>query len=218
MTDESTRPLDAIRVIDDAETLRLIADPLRLRLLELMRQQPRTVSELAELLEVPRTKLYYHMKLLEEHDLITVDTTRIVSGIVEKRYRVTAYRLTIDKTILGSPDSGDAPLDVFLSVVLDEVASEIRRAVRSGLIDLDQTHLEEIAPRQLMIGRSWFRFTPDQVMAFRDRYDQLLSEFADCIAPGIGELPPDPDNPGSELYEWLIAFYPTVPPVEWDQE
>ncbi|MGB3328273.1 MAG: winged helix-turn-helix domain-containing protein [Thermomicrobiales bacterium] len=197
-----------IRFIDDPETLRLIADPLRLRLLELIRQQPRTVTELAEELGVQRTSLYYHIKLLESHNLIVVDTTRVVSGLTEKRYRLAAYRLTVDKTLLGAPGSGNAPLDVFLSVVLDEVAAEIRRSVQSGLIDLDRTREDEPHPRGLVLGRSWYRFTPDQVAAFRDRYNTFIT----AIEAELTTPPADPAADDTALYEWLIAFFPTVPP------
>ena len=74
-------PGPEIRVVRNPETLRLIADPLRLRLLELLRREPRTVTELAELLEMPRTNLYYHIGLLEKHDLVQVAESRVVSGI-----------------------------------------------------------------------------------------------------------------------------------------
>lgn len=207
-----------IRVIGDPETLRLIADPLRLRVLELIRQQPRTVTELAELLDVQRTGLYYHVKLLESHDLITVDETRVVSGLTEKRYRITAYRLAVDKTLLGAPDSGSAPLDVFLSVVLDEVAAEIRRSVQSGLIDLDRTREDIPHPRSLVLGRTWYRFTPDQVAAFGDRYRDFITaierDFGQTIAPD--HVDRDADQ-AAALYEWLIAFFPTVPPPGADR-
>jgi DNA-binding transcriptional ArsR family regulator len=210
MTRPDTRPDTHVRSISDPETLRLIADPLRLRLLELIRQQPRTVTELADLLDAPRTKLYYHVKLLEEHDLIAVDTTRVVSGITEKRYRVTAYRLTVDKAILGDPDSASAPLDVFLSVILDEVATEIRRSVDSGLIDLDRTHHDTPAPRSLTIGRSWYAFDEADVARFRDRFEAFRREFE-------AQRIPFHDDPSSSkhvknLYEWLTALYPVLPP------
>ncbi len=209
----TTKPHQQVaRVIDDPETLRLIADPLRLRLLELLRQEPRTVTELAELLDVQRTKLYYHVKLLEAHDLIVVDETRLVSGIPEKRYRVTAYRLSVDKTMLGVPGSGDAPLDVYLSMVLDEVATEIRRSVRSGLIDLEFTHEDVIAPRRVMIGRQWYWLNDDDVTRFQERYAEALTEFDGQRVPYADA---DGDRAGGEdavLYEWLTAFYPVVPP------
>ncbi len=204
------------RVIDDPETLRLIADPLRLRVLELLRQEPRTVTELADLLDVQRTKLYYHVKLLEAHDLIVVDETRLVSGITEKRYRVTAYRLSVDKAMLGVPDSGDAPLDVYLSMVLDEVATEIRRSVRSGLIDLEFTHEDVIAPRRVTIGRRWFQFSDADVEEFRHRYAELSREFEDRAVENRRENADEfsARESGTSIYEWLIGFYPVVPPED----
>ncbi len=201
-----------IRVINDPETLRLIADPLRLRMLELLRQQPRTVTELANLLNVPRTKLYYHVKLLEEHELITVDATRIVSGIAERHYRVTAYRLSVDKAMLGSGPAEPASLGTYLSVMFDEVATEIQRAALAGLIDLDQTREDALKPRRLVIGRRWLRLTESDLAAFAERYSALQAEFADH-AVFASALSDEVDHEGEgELYEWLVSFYPVVPP------
>src|SRR4051794_29356500 len=81
---------DDVLVVSDLELLRLVSDPLRIQILEHMRETPRTVKELAADLEVPATRLYYHMNLLESHGLIRVASTRMISGIVEKRYEVTA--------------------------------------------------------------------------------------------------------------------------------
>jgi DNA-binding transcriptional ArsR family regulator len=204
-----------IRVINDPEVLRLIADPRRLRLLELLRQQPRTVKELAALLNLPRTGLYYHVNLLEAHDLVTVADERVVSGIIERRYRATAYRLSVDKTMLGAGDGDSSPLDVFLSVVLDEAATEIRRAVAAGLIDLDQTHEDAFKPRRLLIGRQWFRFTDDELAAFSRRYEALMEDFR-ANSVFVRKSDPDADthvDPATgELYEFLTSFYPIVPP------
>lgn len=207
-----------IRVVSDPETLRLITDPLRLRMLELLRQRSRSVTELAELLDVPRTKLYYHVKLLEEHDLIAVHKTRVVSGITERHYRATAYRLSVDKSLLGTGSGAGSPLELFLSVVLDEAASDILRAVDAGLIDLDRTREDAIEPRRLVIGRSWFRLTEADVAEFAERYSALRAEFADraVFEPACGN-PTDEQREG-DLYEWLIGFYPVLPPRRVDDD
>ena len=201
-----------MRVLDDPEVLRLIADPLRLRILELLRQAPRTVTELAELLDVARTRLYYHVRLLESHDLIAVAETHVVSGITEKRYRVTAYRLSVDKSLLGGLGSDQAPLEVYLSVVLDEVATEIRRAVDAGLIDFDGTGEDAIQPRRMMVGRNWYRFTDAQLEEFWQRYREFYRGFVDQSLNGPGAAVSDETEPDAKLYEWLIGFYPIVPP------
>jgi DNA-binding transcriptional ArsR family regulator len=205
----SKTAITGVRSIDDPETLRLIADPLRLRLIELVRQAPRTVTELAGLTGVGRTRLYYHVGLLESHGLFEVDATRVISGITEKRYRVTAQRFTVDKTLLGQDSSDRAPLDVFLSVVLEEVAGEIRRSVAAGIIDLDQTHQDAFEPNRLVLGRKWFALDDDDVRCFETRFKELEQEFADARANALS--PAAATRIGKTLYELLIAFYPIAP-------
>lgn len=215
-----------MRVLDDPEVLRLIADPLRLRILELLRQAPHTVTELADLLGVARTRLYYHVRLLESHDLVAVAETHVVAGITEKRYRVTAFRLSVDKALFGSSDGDQAPLDVYLSVVLDEVATEIRRAVAAGLIDFDSSGQDAIQPRRMMVGRNWYRFTDEELARFAALYEDFWKTLADrqVELPGGAQSDEgllayladdvsrdDPDQP-RRLYEWLVGFYPVVPP------
>jgi DNA-binding transcriptional ArsR family regulator len=48
-------------VIEDVATLKALADPLRLRLMNLLATHPRTVKELASIVGVPQTRLYYHV-------------------------------------------------------------------------------------------------------------------------------------------------------------
>src|SRR5687767_13347850 len=157
---------DDVFVIGDLETLRLLTQPLRLHLLETLRTgaAPMTVKELAQALGTPPTRLYHHVKLLEERGLIRVAGTRLVSGITEKRYAVSAARIGVDRSLLDPANQGgddlDA-LDVLLSVLLDEVRGEIRRAVRSGLIDLSLSSEDRIGPRRLILGRKWYRFTDE---------------------------------------------------------
>ena len=202
-----------VHVIASPEALRLLAHPLRLRILEALRaggDEPRTVKQLAAALDVPQTKLYYHVNLLEEHGLVAVAETRLVSGITEKRYRVTAYRLSVDKAMLGATAEGGDALDVYLSLVLDEARSEIKRAVAHGLIDVDRTHEDRIRPGLLVLGRKWLWLTPAQVEDFDSRFAALCDEFAP-VEVGRGAAFGN-EMPAGQLYEFLIGFYPTVPP------
>jgi DNA-binding transcriptional ArsR family regulator len=194
-----------IHVIDDVATLQVVADPLRLRLLETLRREPQTVKQLAAALDVAQTKLYYHIKLLEERDLIRVVETRVVQGIIEKQYGVTAYRLSVERTLLSpnapAPDEG---LETFLSVVLDHTKSEILRGVRAGLIDLnEQSPLDNSA----ILGRNWWRLTPEEARRFLARLREVQEEF-------IGLHPEGSDDPGVQFYEMLLGFYAVAPPEE----
>lgn len=198
-------------VIRDIETLRVVSDPLRRRMLELVREEPRTAKEMAAALQVSQTRLYYHIKLLEQHGLIKVAETRLVSGIVEKRYRTTAYRLTIDKSLIAPTSEGSDALDAYVSVVLDQVRSEINRSVDAGLIDLERTKEDELMPRRLVLGRKWLRLTPEQLSEFSQRYSELFDAFEETSLAADRDASSDPDSAGQD-YEWLIAFYPTLSP------
>src|ERR1043165_9400136 len=86
-------PPEAERLISDAETLKALSDPLRLRILETMvtrAAEPWSVKELATAMGVPQTRLYHHIDLLVERDLIRAAAQRVVSGIIETRYRIAA--------------------------------------------------------------------------------------------------------------------------------
>ena len=76
-------PLEEEFIIDNVDALKMIADPLRLQIMRSL-EKPRTVKDLAAQLDIPATKLYYHVNQLETHKIIRVVDTRIVSGIIEK--------------------------------------------------------------------------------------------------------------------------------------
>jgi DNA-binding transcriptional ArsR family regulator len=191
-----------LRVIDSVETLKVVADPLRLRILALLRREPATAKQIASELDTPIKKLYYHLGLLEEHALIRVRSTRLVSGIVEKQYEPTAYRITVDRELL-SPAAPEPPapesLDVFLSFVLDHARAEIKKSVAAGLIDRAAATPEQGG---LALGRLWMRLTRDQRDELERRQKQLHMEFAAKQAAG----------PDAQYYEILLGMYPVLAP------
>jgi DNA-binding transcriptional ArsR family regulator len=190
-----------VLVVSDLDMLRLVSDPFRIQILELMREEPRTVKELAAALNIPATRLYYHMKLLEEHGLIRVESTRIVSGIVEKRYEVTASRLSVDRSLLSPGEETESGLETHLAFVLDESKTEIRRAFRVGLID-PSSH--SIAEGGLVLGRVWFRLTQDQAHELDQRLSAILEEYASALG--------EPGDSEQIDYEFLIGLYPNASP------
>jgi DNA-binding transcriptional ArsR family regulator len=70
-------------VIKDYDTLKAIADPLRAQIVELLINDPLTVSQVAQRLGLAPSKLYYHFGLLEKIGLIAVVETRMVANIME---------------------------------------------------------------------------------------------------------------------------------------
>lgn len=195
-----------LQIIESVETLKVVADPLRLRILAMLRREPATARQIARELDTPIKKLYYHLGLLEEHALIRVRSTRLVSGILEKQYEPTAYRITVARGLL-SPASPEPPvpesLDVFLSFVLDHARAEIKKSIAAGLID---PTAPTPAEGGLSLGRLWMRLTREQRDELERRMMDLHMEYAERQAP--------PETPGTQYYELLIGVYPTIEPSD----
>ncbi len=206
---DRTQPADVF-IIRDVETLKVVADPLRLRILEVLRRGPSTVKQLATVLEAPLKKLYYHVNLLEAHALIRVVGTRLVSGIIEKQYQAAAHRLSVDRALLSlttAPEPHQESLDAFLSVVLDHTKSEIKKSVQAGLINPEQTSLWKGG---LALGRIALRLSPYHAEALHARLVELSREFT--------AVESDARHGNLHSYEVLLGIYPTLPPPPSTEE
>src|ERR1700751_22963 len=120
-----------VREIDSVEELRALADPVRLAILSALDTRGpdgelpiMSVKELAQHLGEPQTKLYRHVKQLEAAGLIEVAATRMVSGILEQRYRARQRALRLSAALFRQhADETEAALrsafDAFLTGVFD---------------------------------------------------------------------------------------------------
>jgi DNA-binding transcriptional ArsR family regulator len=194
-------------IIADLELLKVIADPLRLRILELTVEHPRTVKQIAATLSIPATKLYYHINTLEGSGLLKVAGTRLVSGILEKQYRAAAMSFRFARSLLSPASAGfDQALEVMLKSMTDLAISDtddIRQAIATGLIDFS----DDALPQHKMYSvHTLGRMAPDQVEAFTQKLHALVNEF--CEVSGIGTALP--------AYSLSILFHPTQlsPPAE----
>jgi hypothetical protein len=170
--------------ISDLETLRVLADPLRLRILEAFGHQdrrPLSVKEVARALEEPLTKLYYHVNLMEQHGLLVVASSRLVSGILEKRYLPAAERFEIDKGILGAGTlvAHEAMRSV-VSSVFAAAQSDIEAAVHAGRARIEDEAEDADAGddrEPVLLSKGLDRLTRAEAAEFRRRLRALYEEF-----------------------------------------
>jgi DNA-binding transcriptional ArsR family regulator len=187
---EPTAP-EPERIVSDPETLRAIADPTRLAILEAMvtrADEPWSVKELAAALKVPQTRLYHHIDLLVERDLIRPAGQRLVSGIVETRYRVAALSLRLDPKLLASEDEADTTA-ALVGNVLDAARNEILTVLRHVAPD-------DAAADRPLVSRGLARLSPERAGELRARLAALIEEFDDG------------DKADAVPYGFLVAFYP----------
>lgn len=156
--------------VDDLETLKVLSDPLRLKIRELM-TQPCTVKHVASELGIPATKLYYHINLLEKHGIIVWVDSRIVSGIIEKHYQNSAKTIRVAPHLFSatSPNHEEG-IEVTLNGLFEDARADLLASIADGTVDTDEN-----AP--IYRGANAFsvrlRLTDEQAQAFFQQLDAL---------------------------------------------
>jgi len=196
----------AVRTVGDAETLKALADPLRLALLTaLMRAGPgglrvMSVKELAEELGEPQTKLYRHVKQLEAANLIRVAASRMVSGILEHRYQACQQDLRFGRDLIreqGTADDATAVLGSLFDAYRDRFFAAYLQDQRAG---------PDSPPgptyRKPVLSMAEIDVSEARAAELHDRVQELIGELRD---PAAGEE-------GSVPVHALIAFYCAAEP------
>jgi DNA-binding transcriptional ArsR family regulator len=207
-----TQPLPPVlefRRIDDAVTMKAVADPLRMKIMRVLgknaRTKPRimTVKQLAEELGEPATKLYRHMKQLLAVDLIQVAELRLVGGIVEQRYRVAQMGWGIN------PGRPGADREMLLSeellgvagVAIDEYFERYEVALRSGKTFLGGQESLDNPPHVRAVGAiADCRIPQEKAADFAERLHALVKEFTGAA---------DERDEGDVDGNLLVMFYAT---------
>ncbi len=163
------------RTVTDLETLRLLADPLRLSILGAFpsgsRRRSMSVKEIAEKLDEGQTKLYRHVKKLEEAGLLQVAETRVVSGIIERRYLPAQKRLLIESDLLTQQPEPDEYANT-MAALLDATRDRLRTEIRAGRVVIKKP--DEGPDSSLQIGSVKVNMTLERYAKLRAAVTELL--------------------------------------------
>jgi DNA-binding transcriptional ArsR family regulator len=183
--------------IDDLETLKVVADPRRKQLIDLLRQDAATVKELAATLHVSPKSLYYHVNLLQKHGLIRVVDTRLVSGITEKRYRTTAYLFLFNELGITSDSEQAGRAHEGIESIFAMTVDDLRLGLESGAIDASDS-----APAAARLSFSWSLLALSS--AQRDELDRrlcsLFEEYSSTDSPSIDD----------QAFRYMYMVFPTI--------
>lgn len=120
--------------LDDLALIDELTHPIRGTIARRLKE-PLTVAELAELLDVPVTRLYHHVNRLEENGLIRVVATRRVGAVTERRYQVTALGFHIDRRLLE--DADPEALAKAMSALFDFAKLGMQKYIAAGGLSTD---------------------------------------------------------------------------------
>lgn len=185
--------------VSNLETLRAIADPLRVQIMELLEGQTLTVKQVAEKLGLAPSKLYYHFGALEKLGLIEVAETRMVANMQEKTYQSAADVLDVDPSLFKFSKEGDnESINMLLASTIDATREDLNRSLQARQFQLDQGAQEQ--PRRMIVNRVVSHVSEKRVGEFQDRLVKLIQEF---------EAEDKTSKPADQPYALAVAFYPS---------
>ena len=175
--------------IKHLDQLRLLTDPLKLKLVRAFAEGDKTTKQVAAELGESTTKLYRHVDALQDAGLLLVVKETPKRGTVERTFRAVARRFEADRSLFAE-QAGEDGADAFREV-LRTSEEEILRALASADPD---TVSEDFVLARIRCKRS-----PESIASLR----QSLAEWIESVQEDDGGSAEDLEEVGG-----LIAFYP----------
>jgi DNA-binding transcriptional ArsR family regulator len=171
------------RVVLNAQNLRGLAHPLRVRILGLLREDgPSTATRLAERLGLTSGATSYHLRQLAAYGFVTEDTDRPETG--RERWWMSAHRFTE----LRQSEVRRAPIES--EAFLRTVALENFERVEAFLSALPS--LPDAWEQGWSLGDLQFRLTPAEAVQLRADLREVIARYRQD-APGV-EAPADAER------------------------
>ncbi len=180
--------------------MRALAHPLRLRVLELFAEQPRTTMQVALLLGQPPTRLYHHVNALERAGLLHLRETRPNRGTTEKWYEAAAqsFQQKPEPKTRRRERGRKRALSGLGLLVIEQARRELAAAIANPRGE------RALCGRLIAVG------SQAHVARIKKRVGEFLAELRrDCPSERAGS----DDGSGSSLERWslTLVFAPAWP-------
>lgn len=163
MPDADPQPVEPRKLT--GREIRALAHPLRLRMLESLREEPATASILARRLNESTGATSYHLRELARHGFIDEDPDR---GTARERWWRRRERVLLVAPELGQGPESEAAFAQLQSIFLERDAAALERWIRI-----------ETSPRwrqAAMLGNWNVHATPDEIEELTGKVIALVDE------------------------------------------
>jgi DNA-binding transcriptional ArsR family regulator len=187
---------EPLKTLTDLEQVRVLADPLRLRMLGAFMEE-RTTKQVADMLGEKPTRLYHHVDALEQAGLIRLRRTARKRGTTEKYYQSVAERFRADVGMFMPGEGDPNPLFDLVDQTLDRTRLELREllSARGGAV-LEDEGLHSF----IEIGA-----TPARLERLRKELLSLIEGLREDDEPNAEALE---DAAEQRRYRLMIALFP----------
>jgi DNA-binding transcriptional ArsR family regulator len=181
--------------LTDLEQVKVLADPLRVRILEMFAAGECTTKQVAESLGEKPTRLYHHVEALERVGLIRLTRTRQNRGTIEKYFEAVARRFRADPGLFRA-ETDDEKADTLADVVatmMDTTTGDLRRLIHAG---------HDIGSgEEAVLSYTEIRSTEKEIDEIREKLLAFLKGLESSCCDG------DPPE-DARRYRLTLAFFP----------
>jgi DNA-binding transcriptional ArsR family regulator len=191
--------MEDVAVIEDPAAAEVSLDPIRSRLLAAL-AVPGSATMLAAQVGLPRQKVNYHLRTLEQHGLLELVEERRKGNVTERVLQATAASYVISPAAMAAvaPDPSRAP---------DRLSARWLLAVAARLVrDVGELITGAGKARQKVAT-----FAIDGEIRFASAADRAA--FAEELTVAVTALVSrfhDEDAPGGRSHRLVVAVHPTV--------
>lgn len=189
-----------VEVIEDAAVAVAALDPVRAAVLAAL-AEPGSATTVARQLGLPRQRVNYHLRTLEEHGLVELVEQRPRRGLTERVLRATARGYVVSPDALGRSGADPARTDRLSTRYLIAVAARLVREV--GLL----------ARRAEAAGRPLATLTLEAEIRFASAADRaaFTAGLTDAVTSLVARYH-DEAAPGGRAHRLVVAAHPLPGP------
>ncbi|MBT8085692.1 MAG: helix-turn-helix domain-containing protein [Woeseia sp.] len=177
-----------VHKVRDLETVRLLADPLKLDLLRAFAEKPATTKQVAAELQENITKLYRHVDALHDAGLLEIVGEQQKRGTVERTFRAVASHFEVDSALFMDDEATSA-------------SDTIRDVLRAGETEIIDALSHDGSVDDQILLRLRIKASPARIKKLRDLLQEWLKAAED----------ENDDEEGTVEAGAMIAFYTIKP-------
>lgn len=160
-----------ISMIQTYEQLKVISDPLRMKMLLYLVEKPHTGHQLAENLNLSRAKILYHLRELEKHGFIKLVKKVEQGGNLLKYYQAIARGFIPADHLLSFVESQEATRQSYLEV-LERAKIKLLTAPDSSF----ELHSSDVKEWDSLSIQREVSVSKEKFLEFTSKYRELMDD------------------------------------------